>query len=58
MGLVKVLIVVHSSNPRCGGGTAMSKVSIGDEEYEATDLLAFQQFNLWLYEVVLDAVDR
>ena len=35
----------------------MSKVSIGDEVYETTDLLAYQQFNLWLYELVLDAVD-
>ena len=35
----------------------MSKVSIGDEEYETVDLLAYQQFNLWLYELVLDAVD-
>ena len=35
----------------------MSKVSIGEQEYETTDLLAYQQFNLWLYEVVLDAVD-
>ena len=35
----------------------MSKVSIGDEEYETTDLLAYQQFSLWLYELVLDAVD-
>jgi hypothetical protein len=35
----------------------MSKVSIGDERYEASDLLAYQQFNLWLYELVLDAVD-
>ena len=35
----------------------MSKVSIGDDEYEVADLLASQQFNLWLYEVVLDAVD-
>ncbi len=35
----------------------MSKVSIGDEEYETTDLLAYQQFSLWLYEVVLDVVD-
>ncbi|MDB4567775.1 hypothetical protein N9104_03345 [Pseudomonadales bacterium] len=35
----------------------MSKVSIGDEEYEAADLLAFQQFNLWLYELVLGSVD-
>ena len=34
----------------------MSKVSIGDEDYEVADLLAFQQFNLWLYELVLDAV--
>ena len=35
----------------------MSKVSIGEEEFETTDLLAYQQFNLWLYELVLDAVD-
>lgn len=35
----------------------MSKVSIGDEEYETADLFTFQQFNLWLCEVVLDAVD-
>ena len=35
----------------------MSKVSIGEDEYEVADLLAYQQFNLWLYEVVLDAVD-
>jgi hypothetical protein len=35
----------------------MSKVSIGEDEYETADLLAFQQFNLWLYELVLDAVD-
>ncbi|MDC0374892.1 hypothetical protein OAN00_04890 [Pseudomonadales bacterium] len=35
----------------------MSKVSIGDEDYEVADLLAYQQFNLWLYELVLDAVD-
>ena len=35
----------------------MSKVSIGDEEYETADPLAFQQFSLWLYELVLDAVD-
>ena len=35
----------------------MSKVSIGDEEYETADLLAYQQFNLWLHELVLDAVD-
>ena len=35
----------------------MSKVSIGEQEYETADLLAYQQFNLWLYEVVLDAVD-
>ena len=35
----------------------MSKVSIGEDEYEVADLLAFQQFNLWLYELVLDAVD-
>ena len=33
----------------------MSKVSIG--EYEVADLLAYQQFSLWLYELVLDAVD-
>ena len=35
----------------------MSKVSIGEDEYEVADLLAYQQFNLWLYELVLDAVD-
>ena len=35
----------------------MSKVSIGEDEYEVADLLAFQQFSLWLYELVLDAVD-
>ena len=35
----------------------MSKVSIGEDEYEVTDLLAYQQFSLWLYEVVLDAVN-
>ena len=35
----------------------MSKVSIGDEEYEMADLLAYQQFNLSLYELVLDVVD-
>ena len=35
----------------------MSKVSIGEDEYEVTDLLAYQHFNLWLYELVLDAVD-
>ena len=35
----------------------MSKVPIGEDEYEVADLLAYQQFNLWLYEVVLDAVD-
>ena len=35
----------------------MSKVPIGEDEYETADLLAFQQFNLWLYELVLDAVD-
>ena len=35
----------------------MSKVSIGDDEYEVADLLAYQHFNLWLYELVLDAVD-
>ena len=35
----------------------MSKVSIGEDEYEVTDLLAYQQFSLWLNEVVLDAVD-
>ena len=35
----------------------MSKVSNGDDEYEVADLLAYQQFNLWLYELVLDAVD-
>ena len=35
----------------------MSKLSIGEDEYEVADLLAYQQFNLWLYELVLDAVD-
>ena len=35
----------------------MSKVSIGEDEYEVADLLAFQQFNLWLYELVLGSVD-
>ena len=35
----------------------MSKVSIGEQENETADLLAYQQFNLWLYELVLDAVD-
>ncbi|MDC3342677.1 hypothetical protein OAW22_00400 [Pseudomonadales bacterium] len=35
----------------------MSKVSIGEDEYEVADLLAYQHFNLWLYELVLDAVD-
>jgi hypothetical protein len=35
----------------------MSKVSIGEDEYEVADLLAYQQFSLWLYELVLDAVD-
>ena len=35
----------------------MSKVSIGEQEYETADLLAYQHFNLWLYELVLDAVD-
>ncbi|MDB2508997.1 hypothetical protein N9X32_00515 [Pseudomonadales bacterium] len=35
----------------------MLKVSIGEDEYEVADLLAYQQFNLWLYELVLDAVD-
>ena len=35
----------------------MSKVSIGDEVYETADLLAYQQFNLWLYELVLGSVD-
>ena len=35
----------------------MSKVSIGDEEYEMADLLAFQRFSLWLYELVLGSVD-
>ena len=35
----------------------MSKVSIGEDEYEIADLFASQQFNLWLYEVVLDVVD-
>jgi hypothetical protein len=36
---------------------AMSKVFIGDDEDEGADLLAYQQFSLWLYEVVLDAID-
>ena len=35
----------------------MSKVSIGNEEYETADLLAYQQFSLWLNEVVQDVVD-
>ena len=35
----------------------MSKVSIGEDEYEVADLLAYQQFNLWLYELVFDVVD-
>ena len=35
----------------------MSKISIGEDEYETADLLAYQQFSLWLYEVVLDAVN-
>ncbi|MDA8863960.1 hypothetical protein N9I05_02780 [Pseudomonadales bacterium] len=35
----------------------MSKISIGEDEYETADLLAYQQFNLWLYELVLDVVD-
>ncbi|MDB2595582.1 hypothetical protein N9Y23_04600 [Pseudomonadales bacterium] len=35
----------------------MSKVSIGDEVFETTDLLAHQQFNLWLFELVLPDVD-
>ena len=35
----------------------MSKVSIGEDEYETADLLAYQQFSLWLNEVVLDVVD-
>ena len=35
----------------------MSKVSIGEDEYEVTDLLAYQQFNLWLNELVFDVVD-
>jgi hypothetical protein len=35
----------------------MSKVSIGDQEYETADLLAYQQFNLWLYELMLGSVD-
>ena len=35
----------------------MSKVTIGEVEYEVADLLAYQQFILWLYEVVLDAAD-
>ena len=25
----------------------MSKVSIGEDEYEVADLLAYQQFSLW-----------
>ena len=35
----------------------MSKVSIGEDEYEVADLLAYQQFSLWLYELVLGSVD-
>ena len=35
----------------------MSKVSIGDQEYETAGLLAYQQFNLWLYELMLGSVD-
>jgi hypothetical protein len=35
----------------------MSKVSIGEDEYEVADLLAFQQFSLWLYELVLGSID-
>ena len=35
----------------------MSKVSIGKDEYEVADLMAYQQFSLWLYELVLDAMD-
>ena len=35
----------------------MSKVSIGEDEYEIADLLAYQQFSLWLYELVLGSVD-
>ena len=35
----------------------MSKVSIGEGEYEVVDLLTFQQFNLWLCELVLDVVE-
>ena len=35
----------------------MSKVSIGEDEYETADLLEYQQFNLWLYELVLGSVD-
>ena len=35
----------------------MSKVSIGEDEYEVADLLAYQQFKLCLYELVLDSVD-
>ena len=35
----------------------MSKVSIGEDEYEVADLLAYQQFILWLNEVVLGSVD-
>ena len=35
----------------------MSKVSIGEDEYEVADLLAYQCFSLWLYELVLGSVD-
>jgi len=35
----------------------MSKISIGEDGYEIADLLAYQQFSLWLYELVLDALD-
>ena len=35
----------------------MSKISIGEDEYETADLLAYQQFSLWLYELVLGSVD-
>ena len=35
----------------------MSKVSIGDDEYEVADLLTYQQFNLRLFELVLEVAD-
>ena len=35
----------------------MSKVSIGEDEYEDADLLAYQQFNLRLFELVLEVAD-